>query len=172
MDKLAALKKLYRGLEHEDEMVGYLPALHLQPQSARRLDRHAAARLRARQHVDHMHPDAIIAIAASKNAQGADAGDLRRRDRLAALEAARVRARALAGEVLRARTRRRRASCSESHGLFTWGDDAKDCYETTLDIINKAIAWLAERDRGQASLRRRAVAALAGRPSGARSRRG
>ena len=25
MDKLRALKKLYRGLEHEDEMVGYLP---------------------------------------------------------------------------------------------------------------------------------------------------
>ena len=45
MDKLRALKRLYRGVEHEDEMVGLPAALHLQPQSARRLDRHAAARL-------------------------------------------------------------------------------------------------------------------------------
>jgi rhamnulose-1-phosphate aldolase/alcohol dehydrogenase len=29
-----------------------------------------------------------------------------------------------------------------SHGLFTWGDDARSCYETTLRIINKAAAWL------------------------------
>ena len=41
-----SLKSLYRGLAHEDEMVA-LSALHLQSQSARGLDRHAAARLRA-----------------------------------------------------------------------------------------------------------------------------
>ena len=29
----------------------------------------------------------------------------------------------------------------ESHGLFTWGDSAKACYETTLRIINRAIEW-------------------------------
>lgn len=33
----------------------------------------------------------------------------------------------------------------ESHGLFTWGDDAKGCYETTIDIINRAIDWLETR---------------------------
>ena len=57
-------------------------------------------------YVDHMHPDAIIAIAASKNSQGADAGDLRRRDRLAAVEAAGLRARPVAGEILRGQSRR------------------------------------------------------------------
>ena len=36
----------------------------------------------------------------------------------------------------------------ESHGLFTWGDDAKDCYETTLEVINRAIAWLETRTAG------------------------
>ena len=25
------------------------------------------------------------------------------------------------------------------HGLFTWADDAKGCYELTLDIINRAM---------------------------------
>ncbi len=29
----------------------------------------------------------------------------------------------------------------ESHGLFTWANDAKSCYELTLDVINRAIAW-------------------------------
>ena len=32
-----------------------------------------------------------------------------------------------------------------SHGLFTWGDTAKACYDTTIDVINRAIVWLAER---------------------------
>ncbi|MFZ1479550.1 MAG: bifunctional rhamnulose-1-phosphate aldolase/short-chain dehydrogenase, partial [Paracoccaceae bacterium] len=29
-----------------------------------------------------------------------------------------------------------------SHGLFTWGATAKECYEETLRIINKAAVWL------------------------------
>ena len=37
----------------------------------------------------------------------------------------------------------------ESHGLFTWGDDAKACYETTLEVINRAIDWLDEQDGGK-----------------------
>ncbi len=47
MDKLNAMKGLYRGVEHEDEMVALLPHCDLRPQPARRLDRHAAARLPA-----------------------------------------------------------------------------------------------------------------------------
>jgi rhamnose utilization protein RhaD (predicted bifunctional aldolase and dehydrogenase) len=33
----------------------------------------------------------------------------------------------------------------ESHGLFTWADTAKDCYDTTIDVINRATEWLHER---------------------------
>jgi rhamnulose-1-phosphate aldolase/alcohol dehydrogenase len=29
-----------------------------------------------------------------------------------------------------------------SHGLFTWGNTAKECYETTLRVINRAAVWL------------------------------
>ena len=29
-----------------------------------------------------------------------------------------------------------------SHGLFTWANDARTCYDTTLRIINKAAVWL------------------------------
>ena len=37
----------------------------------------------------------------------------------------------------------------ESHGLFTWGDDARSCYDTTIDVINRAIEWLDERTGGK-----------------------
>ena len=37
----------------------------------------------------------------------------------------------------------------ESHGLFTWADDAKDCYELTLEIIQKAQDWFAAKTEGQ-----------------------
>ena len=49
MDKLNALKELYRGVEFEDEMVGYLPhcTFDLNPRAG--LNRHAAARLCAPQ---------------------------------------------------------------------------------------------------------------------------
>ena len=64
MDKLEALKRLYRGVEHEDEMVGYLPhcTFNLNPRAAS-IDTPLHAYV-PKQHVDHMHPDAIIAIAA------------------------------------------------------------------------------------------------------------
>lgn len=37
----------------------------------------------------------------------------------------------------------------ESHGLFTWDNDAKACYELTLAIINKAIEWFAAQTEGK-----------------------
>ena len=69
MDKLQALKGLYRGVEHEDEMVGYLPhcTFNLNPRAAS-IDTPLHAYV-PRAHVDHMHPDAIIAIAAAKNSK-------------------------------------------------------------------------------------------------------
>ncbi len=48
------------------------------------------------------------------------------------------------------RIRGPRALVLEAHGLFTWGETQKECYETTIDVINKAISFLAERSRGQA----------------------
>ena len=69
MDKLRALKGLYRGLEHEDEMVGYLPhcTFNLNPRAAS-IDTPLHAYV-PKPYVDHMHPDAIIAIAASKDSK-------------------------------------------------------------------------------------------------------
>jgi rhamnose utilization protein RhaD (predicted bifunctional aldolase and dehydrogenase) len=69
MEKLRALKTLYRGVAHEDEMVGYLPhaAFNLNSRAAS-IDTPLHAFL-PRKHVDHVHPDSVIAIAASKNSR-------------------------------------------------------------------------------------------------------
>ncbi|UYN99636.1 MAG: bifunctional rhamnulose-1-phosphate aldolase/short-chain dehydrogenase [Devosia sp.] len=140
MDKLRALKGLYRGVEFEDEMVGYLPhaTFNLNPRASS-IDTPLHAYVN-RPFVDHMHPDAIIAIAASKNSKeltqqifgdtigwlpwkkpGFELGLWLEKFCLDNPDAK--------GVVL------------ESHGLFTWGDTPKQCYETTIAIINQAIEW-------------------------------
>jgi rhamnulose-1-phosphate aldolase/alcohol dehydrogenase len=37
----------------------------------------------------------------------------------------------------------------EAHGLFTWGDSSRACYDETIAAINKATEWLAEKSRGK-----------------------
>ncbi len=159
MEKLEALKKLYRGLDHEDEMVGYLPhcTFNLNPRAAS-IDTPLHAYV-PKKHVDHMHPDAIIAIAAASNSK-----DLTARifgDEIGWLpwkrpgfelglwleKFARENPDA-AGVVL------------ESHGLFTWADTAKECYETTIRIINRAIEWFEQETRGKAAFGGAVVATL------------
>ena len=112
LDKLESLKGLYRGLEHEDEMVGYLPALHLRPQPPRGLDRHAAARLHpegARRPHAPGRGDRDRRLARPR---AADEGGLRRRDRLAAVAAAGLRPRPEARGDGEGPTRPSRASSS------------------------------------------------------------
>ncbi|MET3593238.1 rhamnulose-1-phosphate aldolase/alcohol dehydrogenase [Mesorhizobium shonense] len=149
MDKLRALKGLYRGLAHEDEMVGYLPhcTFNLNPRAAS-IDTPLHAFV-PKACVDHMHPDAIIAIAAAKDSRaitkeifgdaigwlpwkrpGFELGLWLEKFCLENPDAK--------GVVL------------ESHGLFTWGDTPKECYETTISVINQAINWFVRRSEGVA----------------------
>lgn len=149
MDKLRALKGVYRGVAFEDEMVGYLPhcTFNLNPRAAS-IDTPLHAYV-PKSHVDHMHPDAIIAIAASKNSKaltqeifGDDIGWLpwkRPGYELGLwLEAFCKDNPSAKGVVL------------ESHGLFTWADDAKECYELTLRVIQQAMDWFAGKTAGVA----------------------
>ncbi|MFK0275535.1 bifunctional rhamnulose-1-phosphate aldolase/short-chain dehydrogenase [Ensifer sp. NPDC090286] len=140
MDKLNALKSIYRGVAFEDEMVGYLPhcTFNLNPRAAS-IDTPLHAYV-PKKHVDHMHPDAIIAIAAAKNSReltakiyGDDIGWLPWKRPGYEL--------GLWLEKFCLENPRARGVVLESHGLFTWGDTAKEAYETTVEIINKAIAW-------------------------------
>jgi rhamnulose-1-phosphate aldolase/alcohol dehydrogenase len=144
MDKLRALKSLYRGAAHEDEMVGYLPhsTFNLNPRAAS-IDTPLHAYVPAK-HVDHMHPDAVIAIAASKDS--------------------RALTREIFGDAIGWLPWKRpgyelglwlerfcqenpdaKGVVLESHGLFTWGATSRECYEITIDIINRAIEWFEQR---------------------------
>ena len=69
MEKLNDLKSLYRGIDYEDEMVEYLPhcTFNLNPRAAS-IDTPLHAYV-PHKHVDHVHADAIIAIAAAKNSK-------------------------------------------------------------------------------------------------------
>ncbi|TPK24679.1 bifunctional rhamnulose-1-phosphate aldolase/short-chain dehydrogenase [Mesorhizobium sp. B2-5-9] len=149
MDKLRALKGLYHGVEHEDEMVGYLPhcTFNLNPRAAS-IDTPLHAYV-PKPFVDHMHPDAIIAIAAAKDSRvltneifGDAIGWLpwkRPGFELGLwLEKFCVEHPTARGVIL------------ESHGLFTWGDTPKECYETTISVINQAIEWFERRSEGVA----------------------
>ncbi|WP_457813421.1 bifunctional rhamnulose-1-phosphate aldolase/short-chain dehydrogenase [Sinorhizobium meliloti] len=149
MDKLRALKGIYRGVEFEDEMVGYLPhcTFNLNPRAAS-IDTPLHAYV-PKPHVDHMHPDAIIAIAASKNSReltskifGDEIGWLPWKRPGYEL--------GLWLEKFCQENPDARGVVLESHGLFTWGDTAKEAYETTIEIINRAIAWFETENTGPA----------------------
>lgn len=141
VSKLHALKRLYRGLAHEDEMADYFPhcTFGLNP-LATSIDTPPHCFIPQR-HIDHMHSDAIIAIAAARNGErltrqvfedeigwipwqrpGFDLG----------LMAAKK-----AGA-----SPKHKGLVLGSHGLVTWGETSRDCYRTTLRIIQKAAAWL------------------------------
>ncbi len=171
LEKLEALKGRYRGLAHEDEMLAYLPhcTFNLNPRAAS-IDTPLHA-LIPHAHVDHMHPDAVIAIAASRQGEriteeifGADIGWLRWQrpgfDLGLKLEELSRAHPGIKGVIL------------ESHGLFTWGESSRSCYENTLAVIRTATEWLKSRPVTQVfggiakpslpeSERRSVVAALA-----------
>lgn len=148
MDKLNALKGIYRGVEFEDEMVGYLPhcTFNLNPRAAS-IDTPLHAYV-PKKHVDHMHPDAIIAIAASANSEeltkeifGDEIGWLPWKRPGFEL--------GLWLETFCRENPDAKGVVLASHGLFTWADTARDCYDLTIDIINRAIAWFEDKTAGK-----------------------
>jgi rhamnulose-1-phosphate aldolase/alcohol dehydrogenase len=147
LDKLLRLKSIYRGLEHEDEMVALYNhcTFNLNPR-ATSIDTTLHGFV-PHPHVDHVHADAVIAIAASENAEaltreiyGGELGFLPWQRpgfdlglKLGAMAEANPK---LKGVVL------------GGHGLFTWGPTSKECYRITLEMINKAAEWLGANARG------------------------
>jgi rhamnulose-1-phosphate aldolase/alcohol dehydrogenase len=148
LDKLLSLRSIYRGLAHEDEMVALYNhcTFNLNPR-ATSIDTTLHGFV-PHTHVDHVHADAVIAIAASENAEaltrevfaselgflpwqrpGFDLGL-----KLGAMAEAHPN---MKGVVL------------GGHGLFTWGPTSKDCYRTTLKMINQAAQWLAANGHGE-----------------------
>ena len=161
LDKLLGLTRLYRGVEHEDEMVAYLPHCTFNlNQRAASIDTPLHALL-PYPHIDHVHPDAVIALAASTAGEattraiyggsvgwlpwkrpGFDLG-LKLRDYVAANPG-------LRGVVL------------AGHGLICWSDTSEHCYENTIELISLAALHLNRRMADQPAFGGAAVGALSG----------
>jgi len=149
VDRLHALKKRYRGLALEDEMVGLFDHCLFDPKCATPSIDTPLHGLLPFKHIDHLHPDALIAIAASKDGEqimkeiwgdtiawlpwqrpGFDLG--------LKLENTIKENPNLRGVIL------------GGHGLFTWGDTSYESYINTLEVIEMASVYL-EQNYGKKS---------------------
>ena len=150
LDKVLGLERQYRGIAFEDEMVGLLPhcTYDLNPRAAS-IDTplHAFVPLA---HVDHVHPDAIIALAAARDGAAAteeiwggrvgwlpwqrpgfDLG-LKLRDHIA-------------------RNPHQVGVMLAGHGIICWADTSQACYRQTVGLVADAASWLNRRlERGPA----------------------
>ncbi|WP_433394195.1 bifunctional aldolase/short-chain dehydrogenase [Micromonospora sp. KLBMP9576] len=148
LDRLRALVDVYPGVEREDEMVAAFDyCLHGRGGAAPSIDTAMHALVDAA-HVDHLHPDAGIAIAAA-----ADGPELTKEifgDRvlwvgwrrpgfqlgLDIAAVARANPQAI-GVIL------------GGHGVTAWGASADECERHSLEIIRSAQAFLDERGRAE-----------------------
>jgi rhamnose utilization protein RhaD (predicted bifunctional aldolase and dehydrogenase)/NAD(P)-dependent dehydrogenase (short-subunit alcohol dehydrogenase family) len=139
LDRLEQLKELYRGEEHEDEMVRYYPlSAFAENRVAASIDTPLHAFLPFA-HVDHLHPDWAIALAASANGKRKLEEFNKQFDRRIVwlpwqrpgFELALMIARAVKdnpgaeGLIL------------GGHGLFTWGMTQRDCYLNSIHTIDQ-----------------------------------
>ena len=141
VDRLRSLTNVYRGLAHEDEMVElFNHCIYDLASKAPSIDTPLHGFLPFK-HIDHLHPDAAIAIAAAKDGKkitqelfngtigwvewqrpGFDLG--------LKLKACLDENPGIRGIML------------GSHGLFTWGDTAYESYINTLEVIERCAQYL------------------------------
>jgi len=146
LDRLEELKGLYRGEAYEDEMVSYYPlAAFGENRVAASIDTplHAFVPFA---HVDHLHPDAAIAIAASANGkQKLEEFNKKFGRNLIWLPWQRP-GFELALQLERAI--RDNPGCEGallgSHGLFTWGNTQRECYLNSIRTIDQMSEFVLE----------------------------
>ncbi len=147
-ERLVALKEVYRGPEHEDEMVGLLDHCRFGPTGAAPSIDTAMHGLLPCAHVDHLHPDAVIALATA-----ADGEQLTKEcygDEIAWIPWRRP------GFELALQIEELQASCPDvrgavlgGHGLTTWAETSEECERLSLDAIARAEQFLASRGHAQ-----------------------
>ena len=154
LDRLEQLKSLYKGEAQEDEMVKYYPlAAFGENRVAASIDTPLHAFLPF-PHVDHLHPDWAIALAASANGKAKLAEFNRRYGRniewlpwqrpgfelALQLERAVVDNPGCDGVLL------------GSHGLFTWGNTQRECYLNSIRTIDQMGEFILEHQKGKSVL--------------------
>jgi len=150
-DKLIGLQDVYgnnpeKGLKTpvEDSMVGMFPhtTFNLNPRPSS-IDTPLHSFIDGK-HVDHMHPNAIISIAASKRCE-----ELTKEifgGKMAYVPWMRPGFElGLAMQEINRAQPEIKAIMMGQHGFISWDDDAKACYTLTLDFIEKASAYIEEK---------------------------
>lgn len=141
VDRLRSLKNVYRGIEHEDEMVElFNHCIYDLASKAPSIDTPLHGFLPFK-HIDHLHPDAAIAIAAAKDGK-------------------KITQELFSGAIGWVEWQRpgfdlglKLKQCLDenpgirgimlgSHGLFTWGDTAYESYINTLEVIERCAEYL------------------------------
>ncbi len=150
-ERLRDLKNVYQGLSDEDRMVGlFNHCIYDLDSKAPSIDTPLHGLLPFK-HIDHLHPDALIAVAAAKDSEkvtkeiwgdtmgwvpwqrpGFDLG--------LQLEKCLNDNPGIRGIVL------------GSHGLFTWGDTSYDCYMNSLEVIEMASDYIEKKIAAQGSV--------------------
>ena len=137
--KLLALQKIYKGVDTEDDMVGMYPlcAFRNNPVAAS-IDTPLHGFLPF-QHVDHLHPDWGIALAASANGK-AKMEEFNREFNHTLIWLPWQRPGFELGMMMQ-RAVAENPGCDGivlgGHGLFTWGQTQRECYLNTLTIIDQ-----------------------------------
>jgi rhamnulose-1-phosphate aldolase/alcohol dehydrogenase len=140
-DRLRSLQNVYRGIESEDEMVElFNHCIYDLNSKAPSIDTPLHGFLPFK-HIDHLHPDAAIAIAAAKDSE-------------------RITKELFNGTIGWVKWQRpgfdlglQLKKCLDenpgihgiilgSHGLFTWGDTAYESYINTLEVIERCAEYL------------------------------
>jgi rhamnulose-1-phosphate aldolase/alcohol dehydrogenase len=140
-DRVLALKDVYRGIEHEDEMFALFDyCVHGKPQAAPSIDTSMHTLVDAT-HVDHLHPDSGIAIANSADGEALTAtiygGKVlwvpwRRPGFQLGLDIAEMKEKnpTAVGAIL------------GGHGITAWGDTSEECEQNSLWIIRVAEQYI------------------------------
>ncbi|PVD49285.1 bifunctional rhamnulose-1-phosphate aldolase/short-chain dehydrogenase, partial [Terrimonas sp.] len=148
VDRLRSLKNVYRGLQYEDEMVElFNHCIFDLASKAPSIDTPLHGFLPFK-HIDHLHPDAAIAIAAAKDGK-------------------RITKELFNGKLGWVEWRKPgfelglelkkcldenpgiRGIMLGSHGLFTWGDTAYESYINTLEVIETCADYLEKNMKGK-----------------------
>ncbi|MFT4017928.1 MAG: bifunctional aldolase/short-chain dehydrogenase [Agriterribacter sp.] len=148
VDRLRSLKNVYRGLQYEDEMVElFNHCIFDLASKAPSIDTPLHGFLPFK-HIDHLHPDAAIAIAAAKDGK-------------------RITKELFNGKLGWVEWRKPgfelglelkkcldenpgiRGIMLGSHGLFTWGDTAYESYINTLEVIEACADYLEKNMKGK-----------------------